>query len=352
MSGHSNSNLRKSTLLQRHGTTLSPLAHKRRRVEHEASAVVDAATPAPLMPGPKGMCFDSTFSLPSRPSQAGGISMTDAGANFTLPPPPPPAARPLPPPTASPFFMSNPTSPSGTPAPNVSGLELSPARLEAESHGAPLLPPPLASPLFVPSHASPSGTPAPNMSGLELSLARLEAESHGVRLQQARQVQGNSQTAGTYERHIKNYETWWTRDQQLRSQMESEYTPIPAFPVTAAKVAMFLQYETTREKVWFLFSPLFFLFICELFHCQRARGSRTVTVPNSTIGKSMVSQAISALENWRLNHHHLYKDIIEAQIGLRSDNRIKTIEDAAKKNEPRRIETSQVLKASGTSSGR
>jgi hypothetical protein len=47
----------------------------------------------------------------------------------------------------------------------------------------------------------------------------------------------------------------------------------------------------------------------------------------------------------------LYKDNIEAQISLRSDNRIKVIEDASKRNEPKRIENSQALKAAGTSSG-
>jgi hypothetical protein len=57
------------------------------------------------------------------------------------------------------------------------------------------------------------------------------------------------------------------------------------------------------------------------------------------------------LENWRVNHHHEYKGDVEAQINLRSDNRIKVIEDAAKRNEPKRIKSSQALKAAGTSSG-
>jgi len=28
----------------------------------------------------------------------------------------------------------------------------------------------------------------------------------------------------------------------------------------------------------------------------------------STVGQQVISQKISALENWRLNHHHLYKE--------------------------------------------
>jgi hypothetical protein len=84
---------------------------------------------------------------------------------------------------------------------------------------------------------------------------------------------------------------------------------------------------------------------------QRKRGSNE-TIPNSTVGKQVISQKISALENWRVNHHHLYKDNMEAQISLRFDNRIQRIESAAKHNEPKRTASSQVLKAAGTSSGK
>ena len=86
-----------------------------------------------------------------------------------------------------------------------------------------------------------------------------------------------------------------------------------------------------------------------MIQCQR--GSSNKTIPGSTVGKSLISQTISALENWRVNNHHMYKDNIDAQIGLRMDNRIKVIEDAVKRNEPKRIVSSQALKAAGTSSG-
>jgi hypothetical protein len=47
----------------------------------------------------------------------------------------------------------------------------------------------------------------------------------------------------------------------------------------------------------------------------------------------------------------VYKGDGEAQINLWSDNRIKVIKDAAKRNEPKLIESSKALKAAGTSSG-
>jgi hypothetical protein len=83
---------------------------------------------------------------------------------------------------------------------------------------------------------------------------------------------------------------------------------------------------------------------------QRKPGSAE-TIPGSNVGKSVIQQVISALEDWRVSHHHLYKDVPEAQIRLRDDNRIRTLESAAKHNEPKRADTAQTLKASGASYG-
>jgi len=63
----------------------------------------------------------------------------------------------------------------------------------------------------------------------------------------------------------------------------------------------------------------------------------------------VIQQAISALEDWRKSHHHLHKDVTEAQVRLRDDIHIQTIESAAKHNEPMRVDSAQILKASGTS---
>lgn len=87
-----------------------------------------------------------------------------------------------------------------------------------------------------------------------------------------------------------------------------------------------------------------------LFFIQRKPGSSD-TIPGSNVGKSVIQQAISALEDWRMSHHHLYLGVPEAQVRLRDDNRIRQIESAAKHDEPKRAESSQVLKASGTTSG-
>ncbi|KAJ7858249.1 hypothetical protein B0H14DRAFT_2224631, partial [Mycena olivaceomarginata] len=100
---------------------------------------------------------------------------------------------------------------------------------------------------------------------------------------------------------------------------------LPAMPIIAAKVVMFLQYETTREK--------------------KKRGSNE-TIAGSSVGKSQISQVISALESYRLNSQHLHKDCPDTQIPLQSDARIRQFESAAKHDEPKRAEKAQITKSS------
>jgi hypothetical protein len=71
----------------------------------------------------------------------------------------------------------------------------------------------------------------------------------------------------------------------------------------------------------------------------------------SSIGVSGLKQAISALEHWRFNNQHLYKDIAEAQAGLRTDPRVKAFESAAAHKEPERVKMAHSLKAKGSSTG-
>jgi len=86
-------------------------------------------------------------------------------------------------------------------------------------------------------------------SGLQRSLAKLDADSHAVRLRQVQLEQSDKQTARTYSLAIQSYEKWWCQYQTQLHAEDPQWTTIPAFPITAAKVVMFLEYETTRPKV-------------------------------------------------------------------------------------------------------
>ena len=131
------------------------------------SAVADTASLAALMPGPEGLKpFEGA--IPSPPLHLSGDVLMEAGPTPRLP-----MAAPSP----GPFFAA---SQSGRPS---------------------------------------SATTLVPTSGIELSLARLESKSHNVRLQQARQVQSNSQMANTYERHVRNYKKWWNHDQGRRGEI-------------------------------------------------------------------------------------------------------------------------------------
>ena len=83
---------------------------------------------------------------------------------------------------------------------------------------------------------------------------------------------------------------------------------------------------------------------------QHRHGSSEI-IPGSVVGLSVIKQMISALEYHRFQHQHTYKHIPESQVGLQLDVRIRRFEFAAKHDEPKRVESTQVLKAAGSSSG-
>jgi len=66
-------------------------------------------------------------------------------------------------------------------------------------------------------------------------------------------------TEVAYSHHVKNYQDWWVQDQGWHMSEDSWWKEIPAHPITAAKVAIFLRYETTRLKVNQLYSTLGFI---------------------------------------------------------------------------------------------
>ncbi|KAG1817805.1 hypothetical protein DFJ58DRAFT_888716 [Suillus subalutaceus] len=143
--------------------------------------------------------------------------------------------------------------------------------------------------------------------GMQRSLDALYVTSHEIRLRLAAEERADKGTNEAYARHVRNYIAYWDRYQAEMVADTPAWTSVPALPISAAKVFIFLNYERTREK--------------------RKPGSSD-TIPGSNVGKSVIQQAISALEDWRMSHHHLYLGVPEAQ----------------------RAESSQVLKASGTTS--
>lgn len=93
---------------------------------------------------------------------------------------------------------------------------------------------------------------------LEDSLNELELASHNVRREVTAKQQSDKGTSKSYSRHYKSYMLWWSMDQQEKSRESTGCIPIPAEPITVAKVALFLNHEAKRPKVCsYQFSALF-----------------------------------------------------------------------------------------------
>jgi stalled ribosome alternative rescue factor ArfA len=88
------------------------------------------------------------------------------------------------------------------------------------------------------------------------SLADLKASLHAFRLAQAEKDQKGKGTGVTYDRHVRHYTEFWEAYQSKLCLADPLRASLPSFPITAAKVAMFLQHETTREKVGFVVKPI------------------------------------------------------------------------------------------------
>lgn len=82
---------------------------------------------------------------------------------------------------------------------------------------------------------------------------------------------------------------------------------------------------------------------------QRKRANKEEE--GSTCSKSHIQQAISAIEDWRMKHAHLYADKREVQQPYHSDECISSLEDSVKRCEAERITSAQSLKAVGGTAG-
>ena len=202
-----------------------------------------------------------------------------------------------------------------------------------------------------PAHSTHGPSAATTSPHTQRSLMFLEREAHNVRLKIGQKEMEGKGTGKCYPHQVWNYRVWFEEEQSRITAGDPSRTALPAFPITAAKVAAFLHNESTREKV---------SLTCALSPChltersclmQLKRGSRSKTVEGSSLGKSHIAQVVNALENHRLNHEHEYPRDHETQVSLRKDVRIHTFEPALKHNEPSRIEKSQAIKAARTTSG-
>lgn len=156
----------------------------------------------------------------------------------------------------------------------------------------------------------------------------LEHESQTRQAERLKEHQRNTQTFRSYNRHIIAYEKFWEKLQTDRLADDPTWQVVPSFPVTAMKTAVFLEYESTRSK-------------------RKPNGQDTIE--GSKLGRHHIQQVINSLEDWRKTNEYKYPTDQEARRPLRADNRIRTIEAGALRNERKRIDDSHALKSVGSS---
>lgn len=232
----------------RHWGDVSPLAAKRRRLDD----AVSASTEVNCEVSARETALDGCIRMTPTDFDIGMDSDTQRLAPELEPPllEPPLFTFPVEPTTNQPFTMRWSSDGLGT---RPSGTQLSPASISEEGaekdhpqipvSSAPLL-------LTLPSLPGCSGPPLLS-EGLQASLDALDARSHSVRLAKVQLEQSDKSTSVTYGRHINRYEKWWSMDQVEYVKLHPGWTRIPAFPITPAKACVFLEHESTREKVCF-----------------------------------------------------------------------------------------------------
>lgn len=101
-----------------------------------------------------------------------------------------------------------------------------------------------------PTHSQPNeGYGTIPITSVDASLALLDAASHANALVRVNRVQEGKSTGPTYQRHVKRYEKWWNEFQFKETAHNPNHHQISPFPITATRVAIFLEHETKREKV-------------------------------------------------------------------------------------------------------
>lgn len=128
-------------------------------------------------------------------------------------------------------------------------------------------PPPPPAPISITRHPisidpalaipSASNMPAPPIANsasgdtwtLERSMEEIEQASFTIRDDVSFARMSDTTTNPNYFRYVSDYDTWWLTTESQKSKNNPGYVCVPARPITAAKVAHFLNYELHRPKV-------------------------------------------------------------------------------------------------------
>lgn len=84
---------------------------------------------------------------------------------------------------------------------------------------------------------------------LRLQYLQMEMHTHDARLLAQEALAEGKGTEKAYPLHQLRYEKWWRMHQKQKKTDNQSWVEIPAQPITATKVAKFLEYDAKRPKV-------------------------------------------------------------------------------------------------------
>lgn len=83
----------------------------------------------------------------------------------------------------------------------------------------------------------------------EDSVQQMTLLSYEIRDQVQKEYLADTTTYRQYETYVRHYTDWWDKNEFSLSHQDPRRKPIPAFPITPAKVVHFLNYTMKRPKV-------------------------------------------------------------------------------------------------------
>jgi len=93
------------------------------------------------------------------------------------------------------------------------------------------------------------------------SLRVLADEVHASHLSRQNEYVSGKTTDKKYQNRVREYLEWWEKDQARRCEAASthgsSWVTIPAQPITAMKVALYLDYASNRPQVCLIFISLY-----------------------------------------------------------------------------------------------
>lgn len=95
----------------------------------------------------------------------------------------------------------------------------------------------------------PTGSPSASTNNFSKEYQALENTTHATRIALQDEIRDGNGTSRKYVTQTDAFFIWWKSDQERKRREDTSHHCIPSEPITATKVAFYLDYERKRPKV-------------------------------------------------------------------------------------------------------